>query len=312
MSLIDTLLDQGMDAENDPHPQEGVFFADEGSSTGTFLRVEEEIKMREQDVPEIDEDENIVMGPNGQPVMTRKMMPFETGRHQLVKYDAVERDDAKRLNLPEGKVITLDTWDGCVYWYEKQVKVLKGDMTQDDFDKEMEERTQTGMEPEVAAPAEEDKYPEMLVQCMSTITQPRGLDDDRLSDYLKYELEQQFGIDSPDDQKIDAFIYEFRKADQPEIYDPDYVAPSGTGFYAEEVNGRVIVAFPSEDSDAANAAMSAVGGQTVAECVFQVPGDLQSVSDQMTDLGHTADNNDAKELLGFLKEGGFLDAPPED
>ncbi len=311
MSLIEQLLNEGNDAKNDPHPQEGVFFTDDDSDIGTFLRVEEEIELRDKEVPEIDEDENIVHGPDGKPVMVTKKMPFETGRYQLSKYEEVSRSNVREEEFPEGKVITVDTWDGCVYWYEKQVSVLHGDMPQEDFDKEFEERQQTGMEPEVVA-QEDDKYPAMLVQCMATISQPRGLDDDRLADYLKYELKSQFQVDDPDEDKIESFIYEFRKADQPELYDPDYVVPSGTGFYAEEVGGRVVVAFPSESSEAANAAMAEVGGQTVAECVFQVQGSLQDVSDQMNAMGHTADHGDAKELFGFMKEGGFLEVADDE
>lgn len=312
MSLIDSLLDKGMDAENDPHPQEGVFFADDDESeTGTFLRVEDETAMKEQEVPQLDDDENFVMGPNGKPVMVKKVMPVPTGRHKLVKYTGITRQEARDAVFPEGELITLDTWDGCGYFYNKQMDVIRGELSEEDFQKELEEREQTGREPEVV-PEEEDKYPEMLLQCMTTISQPRGLDDERLMDYLKYEITSQYNIADPDEDKIQQFIDAFRKADQPELYDPDYVAPSGTGFYAEDLGGRIVVSFPSGEDDASNDAMAEVGGQTIAEGVFSVQGDLQSVSDQLTAMGHAADHEDAKELFGSMKKGGFLDAPVSD
>jgi hypothetical protein len=283
MGLIDDILDQGMDVENDPHPQEGVFFAKEDADTGSFLRVEEEKKEQEVEVPKLDDDGEVIMGPDDEPVMVKKTMPVATGRHMLVKYDDITKREARDCIFPEGVPITFDNWEGCVYFYEKQMLVLKGEMTAEEFLEEIEKREQTGEEPEidefatanqtyhcnqcsedfeqselepgnlcpdclvpVNAPSVQSvidnqdddddddsstsapkagSLDAMIEEAMQTINNPRGLPDDRLCEYIVYELQTKQNIEEPDEYKIYEWIRDFRVKDQPEEYDhthPDY------------------------------------------------------------------------------------------
>jgi len=285
--LLDDVMKEGLQEENDPHPQEGVHMGT------TFLRVEEEVKDKEQEIPKRDADGQLIITNPGadEPEFETETVtvPVGTGMFRLVRYGEVTVEEVVEDEICDGDEIVKDSWDAAVYFFDQHVKVLKGDITQDAFDDEVKNRSVTGEEAEIdqhstqaAQPTEykvecqvngcchintidsledgqtcedcgedldiqdlqdaaqaaidqaalteddddedendaktpaspDDSLKGKLTEIMKTIPNAEGLPHDRLEEYLKFDLEEKYGITDPDHNEIWEFIGEIKKDDE--------------------------------------------------------------------------------------------------
>ena len=185
--LLDDVMKDGLKEENDPHPQEGVLMGN------VFLRVEDEIKDQEHEIPKRGSDGEVIEDSKGEPVMETVTVPTSTGRFMLMRYNGVTEGEIIHDTIVDGEEIVKDSWDAAVHYFDKQVKVLKGGMDQDELDEEIKNREVTGEEAEIDHHSTKAAPSEYHVECqvndcchMNTIT---SLEDGQTCDSCGEDLD---------------------------------------------------------------------------------------------------------------------------
>lgn len=199
-SLIDEAMLHAHDDSPSSHPEEGVIIGD------TFVRVEYEMKERDK----LDEE--------GKPIPGEKET-YNTGTFKLMKYTGIDVSQISELDPANGEELVSAIWETCEVYFDKQLEVLRGNASEEDFTKEVKNMVNADADVEVIGNTKTSKPSGKILEeeDLAQIIKDKGISKNRpdyeISDEIYEELQNR-GFE--DDGKIDMYewVQEWQNGDK--------------------------------------------------------------------------------------------------
>lgn len=220
MSLIDAAMAHAHDDGPSSHPEEGVIIGD------TFVRVEYEMKERDK----LDEEGKAIPGEKEQ---------YNTGMFRLMKYKGIDVSQISELDPANAEEVVRAVWETCEVYFDKQLDVLRGNIVEADFQKEVDSILNADEEVKVignvnnpqgkAKPLEEEDIAQIIKDKGISSNRPdyevsdeiyqemtnRGLEDDGNIDMYEWVQEWQAG-----NKDVDAILANSKRVTSPAAAGP--------------------------------------------------------------------------------------------